>query len=172
LEATDEKIVQEALTIAQDVSRHIEKFRLDLAADIAYHFVWDRFAAEILEESKPILKGSDAAARQSRAAALYEPLVRKVQEQALRPKNIPEAPESLQTPSPTADTVVSAGTPVVEPEEVVFQAVGEAATDARAADVAPGEPATPTASADATEESMFTEGPDDAPPPITSPQSS
>ena len=75
LEATDEKIVQEALTIAQDVSRHIEKFRLDLAADIAYHFVWDRFAAEILEESKPILKGSDAAARQSRAAALYEILL-------------------------------------------------------------------------------------------------
>ena len=71
----DKKLVDEAREVAKSVSEHIDKFRLDLAADIVYHFVWDRFAAEILEESKSILKGSDAAARQSRAAALYEILL-------------------------------------------------------------------------------------------------
>ena len=65
-------LVAEAKEIAVQVSGDIDKFRLDLAADKVYHFVWDRFAAEILEQSKPILKGEDVAARQSRAAALHE----------------------------------------------------------------------------------------------------
>lgn len=74
-EGDDTKIVDEALTVARRVSEHIDSFRIDLAADTIYHFVWDRFAAEILEESKTILKGEDVAARKSRAAALYETLV-------------------------------------------------------------------------------------------------
>jgi valyl-tRNA synthetase len=61
--------------LAQEVSEKIDAFRLDLAADQVYHFVWDRFAAEIIEESKMILKGEDAAAGLGRAAALYEILV-------------------------------------------------------------------------------------------------
>jgi len=68
----DEKLVAEAQEVARSVSANIEKFRLDLAADQLYHFLWDRFAAEIIEESKPTLKGTDAAARASRAAALHE----------------------------------------------------------------------------------------------------
>jgi valyl-tRNA synthetase len=70
--ADDRELVREAHRVAAIVSDNIEKFRLDLAADAAYHFVWDRFAAEIVEESKPILKGDNAAARQSRAAARHE----------------------------------------------------------------------------------------------------
>ena len=68
----DEALIREANGIARQVSEHIDKFRLDLAADIVYHYVWDRFAAKIIEESKVILKGEDSAARQSRAAALSE----------------------------------------------------------------------------------------------------
>ncbi len=68
----DRLLIVEAHTVAKQVSEHIDRFRLDLAADQVYHFVWDRFAAEILESSKPILKGDDAAARQGRAAALSE----------------------------------------------------------------------------------------------------
>ena len=71
----DNELVEEATAVAKEVSDNIDAFRLDLAADLLYHFVWDRFAAEIIEESKPILKGSDAAARQSRAAALHEILL-------------------------------------------------------------------------------------------------
>jgi len=81
--SSDAKLVDEAREVAKNVSEHIDKFRLDLAADIVYHFVWDRFAAEMLEESKSILKGTpsnssgqaDAAARQSRSAALHEILL-------------------------------------------------------------------------------------------------
>lgn len=75
INADDEKLVAEARAVAKEASEHIEKFRLDLAADAIYHFVWDRFAAQILEESKPIFKDGDEAARRSRAAALHEILV-------------------------------------------------------------------------------------------------
>ncbi len=66
----DKALVAEANEVAKQVSANIDNFRLDLAADQIYHFVWDRFAAEILEESKPIFKaGGEAAA--SRAHALF-----------------------------------------------------------------------------------------------------
>ena len=66
------RLVSEAQGIAKIVSEHIDKFRLDLAADTIYHFVWDRFAAEIIEQSKSILKNEDSAAKASRAQALHE----------------------------------------------------------------------------------------------------
>ena len=69
----DKKLMAEAEAVAKEVSGNIDKFRLDLAADRVYHFVCDRFAAEILEESKPIFKsGGEAAA--SRAQALFTTL--------------------------------------------------------------------------------------------------
>ena len=66
----DEKLVAEARELAQQVSERIGKFRLDLAADATYHFVWDRFAAQILEESKGIFKAGGPAAN-SRRYTLY-----------------------------------------------------------------------------------------------------
>jgi valyl-tRNA synthetase len=38
--------------MAADVTRDIEEFRIYMAADKLYHYVWDRFAAQIIEESK------------------------------------------------------------------------------------------------------------------------
>ncbi len=38
--------------LAQDVTKDIEEFRIYMAAEKLYHYLWDRFAAEILEESK------------------------------------------------------------------------------------------------------------------------
>jgi valyl-tRNA synthetase len=73
--AADEELIREANRKAAEVSQYIDEFRLDLAADNVYHFVWHRFADEILEESKSVLKGEDMAARQSRAAALHEILL-------------------------------------------------------------------------------------------------
>ena len=70
----DEELVREAHHIAEIVSDNINAFRLDLAADVIYHFVWDRFAAEIVEESKPIFRAGGEAAL-SRAQALHEILV-------------------------------------------------------------------------------------------------
>jgi valyl-tRNA synthetase len=71
MDEADKVLVKEAEKIAAEVSANIDIFRLDLAADQVYHFVWDRFAAEILEQSKPIFKeGGEAAA--SRGHALHE----------------------------------------------------------------------------------------------------
>jgi valyl-tRNA synthetase len=38
--------------MAEDVTKDIEQDRIYLAAEKLYHYVWSRFAAEILEESK------------------------------------------------------------------------------------------------------------------------
>jgi valyl-tRNA synthetase len=66
----DEPIVAEAFAMAAEVTKQLEAYRLDLGFDAAYQFIWKRFADEILEESKPLLKGTDKARAQSRAAAL------------------------------------------------------------------------------------------------------
>lgn len=65
LTETDKKILEEVRALTRDVTAHIENFRLDLAADILYHFVWNRLADELLEESKIIFAGggNDAVSR-------------------------------------------------------------------------------------------------------------
>ncbi len=66
----DGKLLDETREVASTVSEHVDDFRLDLAADAIYHFVWHRFADEIIEESKPILKEGGEAA-ESRRHTLY-----------------------------------------------------------------------------------------------------
>jgi valyl-tRNA synthetase len=70
----DVSIIDEASVAVREATRQIENFRLDLAADTLYHFIWHRFADEILEESKAILKGTDKARAESRANALIQAL--------------------------------------------------------------------------------------------------
>jgi len=41
-----------------EINREMEKDRFDLAAEKIYHFVWDHFASQVIEESKPLLAGS------------------------------------------------------------------------------------------------------------------
>jgi valyl-tRNA synthetase len=57
-------------TLASDVTKDMEAYRMYLAADKLYQYVWGELAARILEESKPILAGEDAGARASRQASL------------------------------------------------------------------------------------------------------
>jgi valyl-tRNA synthetase len=68
----DATLIKEAETVAASVTKHIDTFRLDLAADEVYHYVWDRFAAEVLEESKLIFRAEDVPAKKSRERALTE----------------------------------------------------------------------------------------------------
>ncbi|MBV9349672.1 MAG: valine--tRNA ligase, partial [Patescibacteria group bacterium] len=68
----DAKLAEEMSAVVNGVTEHLERYRVDIAFDILYHFLWDRFAAEILEESKPILKGEDAEAKASRQRMLYD----------------------------------------------------------------------------------------------------
>ena len=56
--------------VIAEVTKGIEDFRLDLAADKLYHFVWDHFASEVIEESKPLLANEDPLVRSSRQKLL------------------------------------------------------------------------------------------------------
>src|SRR3989344_5137500 len=68
---TDQKLLDELHALEKEVTADMENYRVYLAAEKLYHYVWDRFAAKILEESKDILKGSDAATATSRRNTLY-----------------------------------------------------------------------------------------------------
>jgi len=67
----DSDILQEVKEVSKYATEHMEKFRFDLVADKLYHFVWDRFASEIIEESKEILQGDDKAVSVQKANELY-----------------------------------------------------------------------------------------------------
>jgi valyl-tRNA synthetase len=52
----------ERKTMLEEVSANIDKFRLDLAADQLYQYIWHELADKIIEDSKQVLKdGSDEA---------------------------------------------------------------------------------------------------------------
>jgi len=68
----DQKRLLELNKTVEEVTKHIENYRLDLAADTAYHYIWHTFADVILEESKPIINGSDEKAKLSVQWTLYE----------------------------------------------------------------------------------------------------
>jgi valyl-tRNA synthetase len=71
----DKALVAEAKELATTVSGNIDNFRLDLAGDAVYHYVWDRFAAEIIEETKPVLKIYEGEEKASKQRMLYEILM-------------------------------------------------------------------------------------------------
>lgn len=68
----DQKLIDDLHKTVEEVTKHIESYRLDLAADTVYHYIWHSFADVILEESKPIINGEDKEARQSAQWTLYE----------------------------------------------------------------------------------------------------
>lgn len=59
LTAPDQALLDAFNTIARDVTLDIEQFRFHLAADKLYHYLWDDFAARILEDSKAIFTASE-----------------------------------------------------------------------------------------------------------------
>lgn len=67
----DKALITELNTVVADVTKDIEEYRFYMAAEKIYGYVWHRFADIILEESKPILTGTDEAAKRSRQYALY-----------------------------------------------------------------------------------------------------
>ncbi len=66
----DEALLEELRLVALDVTTDLENYRIYLAAEKIYHYAWDRLAAEIIEESKPILLGEDGADKSSRQRVL------------------------------------------------------------------------------------------------------
>ena len=70
LRREEEVLLVEVSDLAKEITGDIDAFRLHLAAEKLYHYVWHRFADIIIEESKPILNGDDEEAKASRAHAL------------------------------------------------------------------------------------------------------
>ena len=68
--ASDKSLLKELSDITKDITSDFEEYRFYLAAEKIYQYVWHRFADVIIEESKPILAGSDAKAKLSRQQTL------------------------------------------------------------------------------------------------------
>ena len=66
----DEKIILELNEIINDITTDFENYRLYMAAEKIYHYIWHKLADQIIEESKPILNGDDYAAKASRQKCL------------------------------------------------------------------------------------------------------
>ncbi len=61
-------IVSETVKTAQEVSRCIDAYRFNDAADAAYKFAWDTFCSWYLELTKPLLSGTDGSAKEETQA--------------------------------------------------------------------------------------------------------
>lgn len=68
----DAEILAELKAVVTEVSADLDKFALHLAAEKTYHYVWHELADKILEESKPLISGTDANAKAARQRVLSE----------------------------------------------------------------------------------------------------
>jgi valyl-tRNA synthetase len=66
----DVALLDELAAFAKDIDEEMGRYHYHLASEKLYHFVWDRFAAEIIEESKPTLTDPNHNGRPSRQALL------------------------------------------------------------------------------------------------------
>ena len=57
-----------------EITINMDRDRFDLAAEMVYHFVWDHFASQVIEESKPLLE-QGGPVRASRQRLLHHYLV-------------------------------------------------------------------------------------------------
>lgn len=70
LTATDLAIVDDFHAVSAEVTDHIAAYRLHLAGESLYHYIWHTLADVIIEESKPSLAGEDLALKRSRQLLL------------------------------------------------------------------------------------------------------
>ncbi|MEM9336579.1 MAG: valine--tRNA ligase [Patescibacteria group bacterium] len=71
----DTEILASLADNTKEITEDIEKFRLHLAAEKIYHYIWHELADKILEESKEVINGEDVAAKLARQHVLKECLV-------------------------------------------------------------------------------------------------
>ncbi len=66
----DNTLIKELYNLTVDVTQDMDAHRYHLASEKIYHYVWHRFADQVLEESKAMLAGIDAVAAASRKQTL------------------------------------------------------------------------------------------------------
>lgn len=72
ISSTDKKILGDLDIIINEVTSDIDNYRFYLASEKIYHYIWHTFADIIIEESKPILSGTDISAKNSKQYTLYK----------------------------------------------------------------------------------------------------
>jgi valyl-tRNA synthetase len=70
-ERLENDLTKEFDALAADITSEMEQFHYHLAAEKLYHYIWDRFASQILEESKAVLKGEDSDAKKELQQSLH-----------------------------------------------------------------------------------------------------
>lgn len=68
---TDQQILGQWHTVAAKIATDIDVFRLHIAAEDIYQYIWTNFADVILEESKPLLASDDITIKLSRQKLLF-----------------------------------------------------------------------------------------------------
>ena len=71
---TDRELMKQLADLIKDVTTDMDNYRFYLAAEKIYHYIWHTFADLILEQSKPILAGSDQKVLLSRQVFLFQAL--------------------------------------------------------------------------------------------------
>ncbi len=72
--ASDAELINERTALIQTITKEMEEYKLHLASEHIYQYVWSRFADIILEESKNVFKDGDDAQKISRAQFLLDTL--------------------------------------------------------------------------------------------------
>jgi len=68
----DTAILDELNATVKVIGEDIENYKMYLAAEKIYHYIWHELADKVLEDSKGVLGGGEAAARTARQAVLRE----------------------------------------------------------------------------------------------------
>jgi len=74
--AREHELLEECDVLTKEITADIEEYRIYLAAEKIYHYIWHELADKIIEESKPIFASNDDAAKNSRAILLLLLLIR------------------------------------------------------------------------------------------------
>ncbi len=69
IEDSDKALLEEWRNVAQDITTDFENYRFHLASEKIYHYIWHRFADEIIEESKAVLGNTDSGATNTATVA-------------------------------------------------------------------------------------------------------
>jgi valyl-tRNA synthetase len=70
-ELADRWILSRAQRVVAEATEALERFRLNDAASLGYHFIWDEFADWYLEQVKPRLYGSSAGSKVARGIVVH-----------------------------------------------------------------------------------------------------
>jgi len=97
----DRECLDQLDAITADVTKDLEEYRIYLASEKLYHYTWHELADMIIEESKPVLMGTDADAKASRQVLLITLLDRVLK--LLHPF-MPFVTEEIYQSMPTKDS--------------------------------------------------------------------